>query len=497
MPQAMQTNGLRRNQDAMKYYSRYHTRVTTTLTIFLFFLLSCFYTATAQSKNVKPNIVLVFIDDMGWGDVSLNNPSIDYTPNFQWLARHGLQLTNFYVSQAVCTSSRASLLTGCYTNRLGLSGAIDHSSKVGLNPAEMTIADMLKDNGYHTAAFGKWHLGYQKEFLPVSQGFDEFYGIPYSHDMWPHHPENKNYHPPLPLYSNEKVTDTITDAAWFTKTFTEKSIDFINRNASHPFFLYLAHPLPHVPLFVSEKQNGATGKGMYADVINEIDWSIGEIMKTLRTKGLEENTLLIVTSDNGPWLSYGNYAGSTAGLREGKGTSWEGGVREPCVMYWKGVLPEGKVFNDPAMTIDILPTIAALTKSALPQKKVDGINIWPYLTGKEKGLENRPLFFYYNKNDLEAMRWKNWKLYFPHRYRTMDGQPPGSDGIPGKYRYIDIKKIELYDLSQDMYEHADVADAHQDIVKEMNAMADKIRNELGDDLMHIPGKENREPGRVQ
>lgn len=449
-----------------------------------------------QDRAAQPNIVLIFIDDMGWGDVSFNHPSIDYTPNFQWLAQNGVVLDNFYVSQAVCTASRASLLTGCYTNRLGLSGAIDHTSRVGLNPNETTIADMLKANGYSTAAYGKWHLGWQKQLLPVNQGFDEFYGIPYSHDMWPDHPETKNYYPPLPLYSNDIVIDTVTDASWFTRVFTEKSVDFIRRNKTHPFFLYLAHPLPHVPLFVSDRQKGKTGKGIYADVINEIDWSVGEVIKTLCEHGLEENTLVIVTSDNGPWLAYGNHAGSTAGLKEGKGTSWEGGLREPCVIFWKGQLTGGKTFSDPAMTIDILPTIAALTNSALPQQKIDGINIWPYLTGKEKGLGDRPLFFYYNKNDLEAMRWKNWKLYFPHTYRTMNGQPQGKDGLPGKYKYLRTEQMELYDLSKDRNETNNIAATNNDLLKQMDQMADRIRAELGDDLTQIKGTENREPGRV-
>jgi len=464
-------------------------------------LLSLFSFQAPSNKMVDekkpPNIVLIFIDDMGWGDVSFNNSAVDYTPNFLWLANNGVQLNNFYVSQSVCTASRASILTGCYTNRVGLSGAMDHKSKVGLNPDEVTIADMLKANGYHTAAYGKWHLGYQQQFLPTSQGFDEYFGIPYSNDMWPYHPESPNYYPPLPLYENEKVIDTITDQSWLTTTLTDKATHFIEQNKNEPFFLYLAHPMPHVPIYVSEEGKDKTGKGLYADVIHEIDWSVGEVLKTLRENNLEENTLVIVTSDNGPWLSYGNHAGSTAGLREGKGTSWEGGVREPCVMYWKGKLPAGKVFDQPAMTIDILPTIWAVTGSLLHEKKIDGINIWPYLTGKKKGLNERPLFFYYNKNDLEAMRWKNWKLYFPHTYRTMEGQPQGKDGKPGKYKYIKMEKPELYDLSKDPFEKNDIASSHRTIMSKMQKMAEGIRDQLGDDLTGKKGTENRLPGRIE
>jgi len=463
------------------------------------FLLLAFQSPVApkNQQNKAPNIVLIFIDDMGWGDVSFNNPKVDYTPNFSWLAANGVQLNNFYVSQSVCTASRASIMTGCYTNRVGLSGAMDHKSKVGLNPDETTIAEMLKVKGYHTAIFGKWHLGYQKEFLPTNQGFDEFYGIPYSTDMWPHHPENPGYYPPLPLYQNDKVISTIDDLRWMTTKLTEKATDFISRNANQPFFLYLAHPLPHVPLFVSDQRNGETKKGLYADVIHEIDWSVGQVMKTLKENHLEENTLVIVTSDNGPWLSYGNHAGSAAGLREGKGTSWEGGVREPCVMYWKGKLDGGWIFKQPAMTIDILPTICSVTGAGLPEKKIDGINLWPYLKGKKKGLDKRPLFFYYNRNDLEAMRWKNWKLYFPHTYRTMDGQPQGKDGMPGKYRYIKMEQPELYDLSADVYEKNNIATAHSSVILQMEKMAEKIRTELGDDLTKRNGTENRAPGRTE
>lgn len=445
----------------------------------------------------KPNIILVFIDDMGYGDVGFNNPAVSYTPNFDFLANHGIVLKHFYVSEAVCTASRSSLLTGCYANRVGMGGAIDHKSVIGLNPAETTIAEMLKQSGYKTAAFGKWHLGFQKPFLPISQGFDEFFGIPYSGDMWPNHPENPSYYPPLPLYQNETIIDTVKEQSWFTQKFTEKTIGFIEKNADNPFFIYLAHPLPHVPLFVSEKFKGATGKGMYADVIHEIDWSIGEIRKALEKNGLEENTLFIVTSDNGPWLSYGDHAGITAGLREGKGTSWEGGVRTPFVVYWKNTIPEGITTNEAVMSIDLLPTLAAITGSSLPAKKIDGINVSGLLTGKRKILPERPLFFYYNRNDLEGMRWRGYKLYFPHSYRTMSGQVAGSGGTPGKYRIIKMEKEELYDLKTDPFEVKEISAGNQKTLDKMNKMANTMREELGDDLLNKKGKANREAGKVQ
>ena len=450
-----------------------------------------------SSHSKKPNIIIVFIDDMGYGDVGFNNPAVSYPPNFDFIANHGIVLKHFYVSEAVCTASRSSLLTGCYANRVGMGGAIDHKSLIGLNPAETTIAEMLKESGYKTAAYGKWHLGFQKQFLPTSQGFDEFFGIPYSGDMWPNHPENPSYYPPLPLYQNETIIDTVKEQSWFTQKFTEKTVGFIEKNAGNPFFIYLAHPLPHVPLFVSEKFKGATGKGTYADVIHEIDWSIGEIRKSLEKNGLEENTLFIVTSDNGPWLAYGDHAGVTAGLREGKGTSWEGGVRTPFVAYWKNKIPKGITSSEAVMSIDILPTLAAISASSLPAKKIDGVNIAALLTGKRKALPERPLFFYYNRNDLEAMHWRKWKLYFPHSYRTMSGQAPGGNGTPGKYKTIKMDKMELYNLESDPFETKDIFTSQQKVITKMNKMAEAMRKELGDDLTNRKGEANREAGKVQ
>ncbi len=451
----------------------------------------------AQTNKQMPNIIIMFIDDMAYGDVGFNNSTVDYTPNFQYMAEHGIVLENFYVSQPVCTASRSSLLTGCYANRLGMGGAIDHQSKIGLNPEEITIADMLTVQGYRTAAIGKWHLGFQKPFLPTNHGFDYFYGIPYSADMWPFHPERPGYYPPLPLYENETILDTIEEQSWFTGSFSKKSIEFIKKNDNRPFFLYLAHPMPHVPLFVSEKFKGSTGKGLYADVIHEIDASVGAILNVLHEQKIEENTLFIVTSDNGPWLAYGNHAGTTNGLREGKGTTWEGGIRTPFVAYWKGTLPEKKRIKHYAMSIDMLPTLASITGATLPTRKIDGENIYPLWIDEQHKPLDRALFFYYHKNDLEAMRWKNWKLYFPHTYRTMDGQEAGMDGQPGKYKMVKLEYSELYNLESDPYEKENIIAKHQDIFKQMENMAENIKTELGDDLTNIKGKENRKPGMIE
>jgi arylsulfatase len=458
-------------------------------------LLICFHTFS-QKIHRPPNIIIVYIDDMGYGDVSSYNSKIDYTPNFQWLANNGLTLTDFYVSQPVCSASRTSLLTGCYSNRLGIHGALFPDSKIGLNPDELTIADMLKEKGYATAAYGKWHIGNRKEFLPTKQGFDEYYGIPYSNDMWPQNTAGKNF-PSLPLIQNETVIDTISEQSWFTKRFTEKALDFIERKKSAPFFLYLAHPMPHVPISVSQKFIGKSGKGLYADVIMELDWSIGEILKKLKQDKLEENTLLIVASDNGPWLPFGNHAGITNGLRESKGSVWEGGIRVPCLMYWKNHLKKNIKVNTPLMTIDILPTIAFLIHADLPEKKIDGINFWPYLEMPNHfDTHERALFIYYNTNELQAMRWMNWKLYFPHSYISMEGQIPGNDGKRGQTKQVKLEAMELYDLSNDKGEKTNLAAQYSGIVKKMNAMADEMRLKLGDSLKGIKGTENREPGKA-
>lgn len=465
--------------------------------LFVLALTFLVFNVNGQKNNVFPNIIIIYIDDMGYGDVSPYNNQITYTPNFQWLADNGLTLTDFYVSQAVCSASRTSLLTGCYSNRLGIHGALFPDSKIGLNPAEITIADMLKTKGYATKAIGKWHLGAQKEFLPTRQGFDEYYGIPYSNDMW-YKNTNRKF-PPLPLIQNETAIDTISEQSWFTQRFTEKAIDFIDVNKSKPFFLYLAHPMPHVPIYVSDKFKDKSGKGLYADVIMELDWSVGEIINKLKQLRLEENTLLIVASDNGPWLPFGNHAGVTNGLRESKGTSWEGGVRTPCLMYWKGKLTKGVKVNTPVMNIDILPTIAYLTNSSLPEKPIDGVNIWKILSNVNEDKEFvslRPLFIYYNTNELQAMRWKNWKLYFPHTYNSMEGVTPGNDSKRAQTKPVKLETMELYDLNNDKGEKINLASKFPEIVSHMNAMADEMRKKIGDSLKGIKGSENREPGRV-
>jgi arylsulfatase len=269
-----------------------------------------------------------------------------------------------------------------------LPGAIDHASKIGISSNEVTIAEMLKQKDYATAIFGKWHLGWQPEFSPLRHGFDEFYGLPYSNDMWPNHPEAATgTYPDLPLFDGEKVVALNPDQSQLSTVYTERAVQFIDRNRERPFFLYLAHSMPHVPLFVSDKFRGKNRSGLYGDVMEELDWSVGQVLAALRENNLEQDTFVVFTSDNGPWLSYGNHSGSAGPLREGKGTVWEGGVRVPCIMSWPGRIPARTVTDEPAMTIDLFSTIAHITGTELPRHKIDGMNIWPLIAG-ERGAKS-------------------------------------------------------------------------------------------------------------
>ncbi|MFT6369155.1 MAG: arylsulfatase A-like enzyme [Maribacter sp.] len=456
-------------------------------------------TKEQEDKSRPPNVVLIFTDDQGYNDVGVFGADDIATPHLDQMAKQGTMLTSYYSAQAVCSASRAGILTGCYPNRIGIHNALGPGNTHGINPSETTLAEMLKTQGYATAIFGKWHLGHQKEFLPTRHGFDEWFGIPYSNDMWPYHPQQGpvfNF-PDLPLYENETVIDTLEEQSQLTTQITERSVDFINRNKDNPFFLYVPHPQPHVPLFVSDKFKGKSNRGLYGDVIMEIDWSVGQILAALKANGLEENTIVIFTSDNGPWLSYGNHAGSAYPLREGKGTAWEGGQREPFIIKYPKVIPPGRVIVEPVMAIDILPTIAEETGASLPKNIIDGKSVLKLLKGETDKGPQKAYFFYYRVNELFGVRYGKWKLYFPHRYRTMDEMELGKDGLPGDYRMIDMEEIELYDVQNDVSETSNVVSKHPEIVAKIKLLANDMRSRLGDSLLELEGSETREAGKLE
>ena len=464
-------------------------------------VLSFSFTGEKQQPESKPNIILIFMDDMGYGDLGCYGALQYRTPILDQLAMEGMRFTNFMSAQAVCSASRAALLTGCYPNRVGISGALFPNAKVGLHESEITIAEVLKPLGYATAIFGKWHLGDNRRFLPLQQGFDEYLGIPYSNDMWPwdYDMQRNKRHPKLPLIEgNEKIAEIrdMDDMATLTTRYTERAVDFINRHKDGPFFLYLPHSMPHTPIAASEKFRGKSEQGLYGDVMMEIDWSVGEILNALKVNGLEENTLMIFTSDNGPWLNFGNHAGSTGGLREGKGTSYEGGQREPCIMRWKGVIPPGVVTGKLSGTIDVLPTIAAIAGARLPENRIDGVNLLPLLKGDSSATPRTEFYYYYHRNNLEAVRKGDWKLVFPHEVRSYEGVMPGNDGLPGPYAKLQAL-YALYDLRRDPGERYDVQSIYPEKVAELEALAEKARQDLGDDLTGRVGANLRPCGKIE
>ncbi len=457
-----------------------------------------------------PNIVLFFADDLGYGDLSCYGSPTNTTPHIDSLARDGLRFTHFYAAQPVCSASRAALLTGCYPNRVGIAGALGPLAKIGLNPDETTLADVLKAQGYATAIFGKWHLGDAPNLLPNAHGFDEYFGFPYSNDMWPRHPQNPRAYQNLQLLHQKNGILTVVDDDILpddqkpvTREITRRSVEFITSNANAPFFLYVPYPMPHVPLYVSPEFDNRTGRGMYADVLAEIDWSVGQVLAALDRHGLAENTIVIFASDNGPWLSYGNHAGSTGGLREGKGTTWEGGVRVPCLIRAPGRVARGSTFNRPCMTIDILPTIAAMANAAPPTNTIDGVDLSPWLTRTSASHAQAPasdpheaLYFYYNANELQAVRSGDWKLYLPHSYAALETGKGGVDGVPSKYTAKPCAQ-ELYNIASDPSESTDVAAQHPEIVARLLQFAERARADLGDKLTTRQGTGTRPAGEAR
>ena len=478
---------------------------------FLLLLLAC----AAVAADRPPNIVLFLVDDLGYGDVGCFGAGDIRTPHLDALAKQGTRFTDFYVAQAVCTASRAALLTGCYPNRVGMQGALNHTSRFGLNPAEWTLPKMLRDRGYATACFGKWHLGTVPELSAPRQGFDEFFGLPYSNDNSKYHPSLAAEMPPLPLLDGEKVAELDPDQSAFTSRFTAKGLDFIDRHKDRPFFLYLPHVMPHVPIFASAKFKGRSARGLYGDVVEELDDAIGTVLAKVRDAGLEKDTLVLFFSDNGAWMSYGEHAGSNRPFREGKLTCYEGGMRSPLIVRWPGHVPAGRTCGTPFMSIDLLPAFVEAVGGKSPTLKIDGRSALPLLLGADERPTHEALF-YYAGEELHAVRSGRWKLHFDHPYLTNIGNP-GKGGKPsayGEYAPLPIsdssmnaiasrhgQKVAqqpraLYDLTTDPGETHDLAAEHPEEVRRLAALAEPIRAALGDKLTGAPGTERRPAGFV-
>ena len=466
-------------------------------------LLTLIVSLNVQAQKRPTNIVIIFIDDMGYADIGPFGAKNYPTPNLDRMAKEGRKFTDFYVTQAVCSASRAGLLTGCYNVRVGILGALGPKATHGINPSEMTLAEVCKQKGYATACYGKWHLGHHKKFLPLQHGFDDYFGLPYSHDLWPSPPgvlhlpmeQRLKRWTHLPLIDGNKVINpkvTGKDQEQLTTQYTERAVSFIEKNKERPFFLYVPHSMVHVPLYVSEKFKGKSKAGLFGDVMMEVDWSVGQILGTLRKHKLDKNTLVIFTADNGPWLSYGDHAGSAGPLREGKGTMFDGGCRESTLMWWPGTVPADSVCKTPAMTIDILPTVADLIGAKLPKHKIDGKSITNLIKGTSDKSPQEAYYFYMGRQ-LQAIRMGNWKLHFPHGYRTMAGRPGGKGGIPTKYSQARIG-VSLFDLDKDIGETTDVKETHPEILAKMQQLGEAMRTELGDNKRQ--GKGQRQPGRL-
>ncbi|MCZ6672451.1 MAG: sulfatase [Verrucomicrobia bacterium] len=438
--------------------------------LLILFILSGLGSTKTNAADRPPNFVVIFIDDMGYADIGPFGSTLNRTPHLDRMAEEGMRLTSFYAAP-LCTQSRAALMTGSYPKRVGLMHGTWHpvlmpGDEHGLNPDEITIAEVLKVRGYSTACIGKWHLGDQPVFLPTRHGFDVYYGTPYSNDMNPCNKGRGRNFPPFPLLRGETVVGEITDQTTITGDLTVEALRFIEANKDNPFFLYMPHVMVHRPLNAGKKFEGRSGNGILGDAIEEIDWSVGEIFNTLKRLGLDDNTLVLFTSDNGPAV------GIADPLRGKKGTTFEGGMREPCIVRWPGRIQAGSSCDEVTSTMDLLPTLARLAGTAAPSDRIiDGHDIWPLLSGQLGAQSGYNAFYYYRKNELDAVRSGEWKLHLK-----------GDQGKPA-----------LYQLSNDISEKNNVIEEHPKITKRLMALLDTARYDLGDGLKY-PGHNVRPVG---
>ncbi len=413
----------------------------------------------SKKTGASPNIVIIFVDDMGYGDMTRTGHPTIRTPNLDRMANEGVMMTQFYTANPVCSPSRAALLTGRWPVRTGVVKVFFPFHNIGLPRNEITLADLLKTKNYATGCIGKWHLGHKKEYLPTSRGFDYYYGIPYSNDM----DNERRGDPPIPVMRNEEIVEQPANQDLLTKNYTREAIQFIERNKDKPFFLYLAHNMPHIPLHVSENFRDTSKRGLYGDVIEEIDWSVGQILDTLKRFGLDDNTFVVFTSDNGPWKIMKQDGGSAGLLRGYKATTWEGGMREPFIAKFPGRIPANTVITEIGTTMDLFVTCLNLAGAAPPaDRPIDGHDMLPVLQGKEKSQTKK--IYYYNNDELNAVRVGRYKLHFRKS--------------PGDYTWQDCDPYELYDLLTDPSEKYDLAEENPEIVKQLVREADEFKAEI-------------------
>lgn len=448
-----------------------------TLPILLFlsvFIFSCSQKQEKENEKVTqhPNVVLIFVDDMGYGDLGCYGHPNNKTPNIDNMAGEGIRLTSFYAVAPVCTPSRAGLLTGRYPIRSIPTNCGPSAPEKGMPVSEITIANILKDAGYKTAAIGKWHLGQAKRFLPTSRGFDSFYGLPYSNDMilpWCPWLTEKDT---LFMYENDKPVKVINDNQDnLIIDYTQKAVEFIKTQKDKPFFLYLAHAMPHLPISTSDEFRGKSDGGLYGDVVETLDWSVGQVLKTIKEEGLDKNTMVIFTSDNGPWLNLPKrmlqkgvepwHGGSTGLLRGSKATTYEGGFRVPGIVRWPGQIPPKQISSEIATTMDLYATIANVTGAKLPtDRTIDGNNILPFLKGEVKSPTHT--LYYFSGTKAEGVREGDWKL----RITETDG-------------------IQLFNLKNDAGENYNVAEYHNDIVKKLYNNLKEFSKKTGGDIVDL------------
>jgi len=423
-----------------------------------------FYVNAQKSKT--PNIIIIYTDDLGYGDLGCyGNPTIK-TPHLDKMANEGIKFTQFNIAANVCTPSRAALLTGCYPKRVGLhNGVLRGTSTIGLNQDETILAEILKNKGYNTACFGKWHLGHQEQFLPNNHGFDEFWGFSFSNDMSKKEQAlmgNSSYPYLLPLIVQSDTLELDPDQSIVTKQLTEKTVSYIKKNKKKPFFIYLTYPMPHIPLYASEDFVNQSKRGLYGDVVQELDWGVGQILSVLKINKLNKNTLVLFTSDNGPWSIYKTKGGSSGPLRGGKGTTWEGGHRVPLIAWWPDGIEKGAVCSEFISNMDILPTITKLVEGQLPKEKIDGRDISVLFDSPTHSLQEKPFFYYCKKGQLKGVRLGSLKLI----------------SVKGDY--------QLYNVEEDISEVYNLANKQPEDVERLKSIMLQFDKEL-DNEMRIAG----------